>query len=101
MTRKLQSSLEASGIEWPALSNHIPGMAHVILLALGAIMSSLGVKGHTKSWGAHERDQHFGEIEWEDIGQSQRLQKEGNARIYRVSAMEPDLAKIVEKVRIS
>ena len=49
MTRELQSTLEASGLERPALMNHIPGMAHVIQLALGAFMSSLGVKGHTKS----------------------------------------------------
>jgi len=56
MTRELQSTLEASGIEWPALRNHIPCMVHIIQLALGAFMSSLGVKGHTKSWEAHERD---------------------------------------------
>jgi len=49
MTRELQSTLEASGIEWPALMNHIPCMAHVIQLALGAFMSSLGDKGRIKS----------------------------------------------------
>jgi len=70
MTRELQSTLEASGIEWPALRNHIPCMAHVIQLALGAFMSSLGVKGPTKSWEAHERDQQFGENESIDIGKS-------------------------------
>ena len=48
--------LEASGIEWPTLRNHIPCMAHVIQLPLGASMSSLGVKGRTKSWEAHEHD---------------------------------------------
>jgi len=101
MTRKLQSTLEASGIEWPALRNHIPCMAHVIQLALDAFMSSLGVKGRTKSWEAHERDQQFGENESIDIGKSQRLQKEGNARINKVSAMRPGIAKIIEKVRIS
>jgi len=57
MTRELQSTLEASGDEWPALRNHIPRMAHVIQLALGAFMSSLGVKGRTKSCEAHQRDQ--------------------------------------------
>src|SRR5882757_8173309 len=62
-TRKLQSTLEASGIGWPALRNHIPCMAHVIQLALGAFMSSLGVKGPTKSSKAHVRDQQFGENE--------------------------------------
>jgi len=76
-------------------------MAHVIQLALGAFMSSLGVNGRTKSWEAHERDQQFGENESIDIGKSQRLQKEGNARINKVSAMRPGLAKIIEKVRIS
>jgi len=101
MTRELQSTLEASGIKWPALRNHIPCMAHVIELALGAVMSSLGVKGRTKSWEARERDQQFGENESIDIGKSQRLRKEGNARINKVSAMRPGLAKIIEKVRIS
>jgi len=101
MTHELQSTLEASGIEWPALRNHIPCMAHVIQLALGAFMSSLGVKGRTKSWEAHERNQEFGENESIDIGKSQRLQKEGNARINKVLAMKPGLAKIIEKVRIS
>jgi hypothetical protein len=76
-------------------------MAHDIHLALGAFMSSLGVKGRTKSWEAHERDQQFGENESIDIGKIQRLRKEGNARINKVLAMKPGLAKIIEKVRIS
>jgi hypothetical protein len=101
MTRKLQSTLEASAIEWPALRNHILCMAHVIQLASGAFMSSLSIKGHTKSWEAHERDQQFVENESRGIGKSQRLRKEGNARINKVSAMRRGLAKIIEKVRIS
>jgi len=64
-------------------------------------MSSLGVKGHTESWEAHERNQQIGENESIDIEKSQRLRKEGNARINKVSAMRPGLAKIIEKVRIS
>jgi hypothetical protein len=101
MTRKLQSTLEASGIEWPALRNHIPCMVHVIQLALGAFMSSLGVKGRTKSWEANEHNPQFGENESIDIGKSQRLHNDGNARINKVSAMRRVLAKIIEKVRIS
>jgi len=101
MTRELQSTLETSGIESPALRNHIPCMVHVIQLALGAFMSSLGLKGRTKSWEAPERDQQFGENESIDIGKSERLRKEGNARINKVSAMKQGLAKIIEKVRIS
>jgi len=101
MTRELHSTLEASGIEWTALRNHIPCMAHVIQLAFGAFMSCLSVKGRTKSWEAHERDQQFGENGSIDIGKSQRLRKEGNARINMVSAMRPGLAKIIEKVHIS
>jgi len=101
MTHEQQSTLEASGIEWPALGNHIPCMAHVIRLALGAFMSSFGVKGCTRSWEAHECDPQCGENESIDVGKSQRLRKEGNARINKVSAMRPGLAKIIEKVRIS
>jgi len=101
MTRELQSTLEASAIQWRALMNHIPCMAHVIQLALGAFMSSLGVKGRTKSWEAHERDQQFGKNQSTDNKKCQRCRKEGNARIYKVSAMKPGLAKIMEKVCIS
>jgi hypothetical protein len=71
-------------------------MAHVIVLALGAFMSSLGVKSPTKSWEANERNQQFGENESIDIGKSQRLRKEGNGRINKVSAMRPGLVKIIE-----
>jgi hypothetical protein len=101
MTRELQSTLEASAIGWPASRNHILRMAHIIQLALGEFMSSLGVKGRTKSWEAHECNQQFGENESIDIGKSQRLRKEGNARIIKVTAMRPGLAKIIEKVCIS
>jgi len=76
-------------------------MVHVLHLALGAFMSNLGVKGCTKSWEAHERDQRFGANESIDIGKSQRLRKEGNARINNVLAMRPGLAKIIDKVCIS
>jgi hypothetical protein len=76
-------------------------MAHVIQLSLGAFRSSVGVKGCTKSWEAPEHDQQFGENESTDIGNSQRLRKEGNARINTVSAMRPGSAKIIGKVPIS
>ena len=101
MTDEPQTTLEASGIEWPASRNHVPCMVHVIHLALGAFMSTLDVKGCTKSWEAPEHDQLFGENESTDIGKSQGLQKEGNARFNKVSAMRPGLAKIIEKVHIS
>ena len=101
MTRELQSTLVDSGIEWPALRNHISCMAHIIQLASGAFISSLGVKGRTKSWEAHEHDQQLGENESIDNGNSQKLRKEGNARIKKVSAMRPGLARIIEKVRTS
>jgi len=70
MTRELQSTLEASAIKWPTLRNHIQCVAHDIQLSLGAFISSLGVRGRTKSWEAHERDQQFGENESIDIGKS-------------------------------
>jgi len=81
MTRELQTTLEASGILCPLLRNHMPCMAKVIQLALGAFMSSLRVNGRTKYWEAHERDQQFGQNESTNIGKSERLRKEGNARI--------------------
>jgi len=101
MRRKLQSTFQASGIEEPALSNHTSCMAHVIQLASGAFMSSLDVKGCTKSWEAHVCHYQFGENEGKAIEKCQRLGKEGNARINTVSAMRPGLAKIIEKVHIS
>jgi len=101
MTCELQSTLEASTIRWPALRNHIPCIANVIQLALGAFMSCLGVKGCTRSWEAHERDQEFGENVSIEIGKSERLRREGNTIINKVSAMNPGLAKIIEKVHIS
>ena len=76
-------------------------MVHIIQPALGASMSSLGVKVCTKSWEAQEHDQQIGDNESTGIGKSQRLQNEGNARINKVSAMRPGLAKIIEKVHIS
>jgi len=101
MTWELHSTLEATGNEWPALLNHIPCMAQVVQLAIGAVRSSLGVKGRTNSSESHDRDQHFAENDSMDIGKSQRLRKEGNARMNKVSAMKPGLAKINGKVRIS
>jgi hypothetical protein len=101
MTQELPSTLDASGIMWPAMGNHIPCMAHVIQVALGAFISSLGLKGRTKSWVAHEQVQQFGENETTDIGKSQRLQKEVNARFNKVSTMRPGVAKIIGKVPIS
>jgi len=76
-------------------------MAHVIQLALGAFMSTVGVKGCTKSWEAHECNPQFGENQSTDIRKCQRLRKEGNGRINKVSAMRPGLAKIIENVHVS
>jgi uncharacterized membrane protein len=100
MTQKRQLTLADSGIGWPALVNHLPCMVHVIPLALGVFMCSLGVNGRTKSWTAQECDHKFGMNEWIGIGKSQRLWIEGNAVINKVSSMRPGLAKIIEKVHI-
>jgi len=75
MSWELQSTLQASRINWPAMRNHIPCLAHDIQHALGAFMRNLGLKGRTKSWETHERDPKFGENESTDIGISQRLRK--------------------------
>jgi len=101
MTREQWSTHLASGIEWPALRNHIPCMVHGIQLVLGAFMTSLGIEGHNKSREAEERDQQFGENKSIDIGRSQRLHKQGNDWTTKVSAMRPGLAMIIETVCIS
>jgi hypothetical protein len=89
MSCELQSKLKSSAIKWHALRAQTSCMAHVIQLALGAFMCILSVKGCTESWEAQERDHQFGENEGIDIGKSERLQKEGNTRISKVSAMKP------------
>lgn len=76
-------------------------MAHVIQLTVGEFMCSLGVTGCTKSWEAHEHNVKFGENENTAIGESQRLRREGNARINKESAIRPGLAKQIDKVHIS
>jgi hypothetical protein len=76
-------------------------MAHVIQLAFGVFMNNVGVIRRTKSREDHERNQQFGENQTIDIGNSQRLRKDDNARINKISAMRPALAKITEKVCIS
>jgi len=83
------------------MMNHTPWKEHIIQLAFGGFMSSLRVQGLMKSWQAHECDQQFGENDRPDIGKCQRMWKEGNARINKVSAMRPGFAKIIEKVCIS
>jgi hypothetical protein len=75
-------------------------MAHIMQLAVGAFMNSLWVMGCTEFWEAHERDQPFGDNEFSDIGKSQRLRKEGNTRINKVSAMKSGLVKSIGKVPI-
>jgi hypothetical protein len=76
-------------------------MAHVMQLPLGSFISSFRVKRCTKSSESPERDQQFGVNQSIDFEKSQRLRKEGNAKINKVSAMKPGLAKIIEKVHIS
>jgi len=101
MTRKVQWTLEFSRLQWTALRDHIPFMAHFIQLPLWPFMNRPCVEGGTKSSEAHEREQQFNENDGLHIGKNQRLQKEGNARIHKVSAIRPGVAMIIEKVRIS
>jgi len=79
-----------------------PSMHGIHLSAcFGCVHEQSWGKGRTKSLEAHEHDQQFGENESTDIGKSQRLWKEGNSRINKVSAMGQGLAKIIAKVWIS
>jgi len=101
ITCQLSSTPEDTAIKWHALRNHIRCMVHIIQLTVGAFRNSLGLRGCTNTWEAHELDQQLGENKSRDIGKSQRRGKEGNARINKVLAMRSGLAKIIEKVRIS
>jgi len=100
MTWELQPTLEASVIELPAMGNHIPCMACIAEVTLGAFMSSLGVNGPTKYWEAYKHDPQFGENEYTVIAKSQGPRKEDNARINKVSAKRPGFGKLIEKLRI-
>lgn len=64
-------------------------------------MSSPIIKGHTTSWETYEHDQQCGEYGSMDLGESERLTKEGNAIVNKVSAMCSASAKIIEKELIS
>jgi len=101
MTCELQSTLHATGIQWPALRNPIPCMPHVIQHAFGAFISRHSVLCGKKSWEAYVCDQQYSGDEIIHIGQRQTLQKEGNAGINNFSAMRPGLAQIIGKVDIS
>jgi len=100
-TCKIQSTLPNSAIKSPALRNHITCMVHIIQLALGAFIRSLGITGSTRSCEAPECDQQCGENQCLDNGNGQTLRKDGNGRIHTGLARRPGLAKIIEKVHIS
>ena len=70
------------GVEWSALRNHIPCMAHVIQLCVSGFMVKLGVKGRKKSWEAYERDEQF---------QQEEGKKAVQGRVRRVTDMAPGL----------
>jgi hypothetical protein len=55
----------------------------------------------SKGLEAHQHNWEFEENESTDIGKCQRLWKEDNTRIIKVSGMRPGFARIIEKVRIS
>jgi hypothetical protein len=61
-------------------------MAHIIQLALGAFTIALGVKAPTNSWETLEQDQQVGENGSTHIAKRQRLWKECNAKISKVSS---------------
>ena len=93
MTGCLQKLLENGGTDWSAEQNHLPCMTHVIQLALGAFMDSLGVKGRHKSWEDNEREK----IGQETVGSNRRKRVCG-VRVEKVASLEPGFNKIVEKV---
>ena len=70
----------------------MPCMAHLIQLALGGFMNTLGVKGHQQSWEDTERKKIIADRERES---KRRI---GGARVERVALLKCGFNKIVEKV---
>jgi hypothetical protein len=93
MTRKFQEALVASGQEWNAAQNHIPCMAHVIQLVLGAFMASLGIQGRAKSWAEHEREKQT-----QCQPSKGKVPAKKRTRVCRVEELEAGFHKIIEKV---
>jgi hypothetical protein len=91
MTNCLERLLENESTVWSAEQNHLPCMTHIIQLALGAFMDSLGVKVRHKSWEDTEREKIGGQ-------KSSGRNKGGGARVDKVVSLEPGFHKIVEKV---
>ena len=56
MVKELYRSMKAMEVDWSAVQNHIPCMAHIIQLALVAFMKSLGIQGRNRSWEDGVRD---------------------------------------------
>ena len=83
------------------MRNHVRCMAHVIELALDTSLNSFSANSCTQFWEAHERNQQSGENKSIDIGKSPRFRTQGNSQIDKLLAVRSDLAKIIEKIRIS
>ena len=81
----LQNALEIVGVTWPAANNHMPCIAHVIQLSLGAFMKELKITGRESYYQEEERDQL-------------KKDKKGRSRIERFNDMPRGFKKIVEKV---
>lgn len=71
----------------------MPCMTHVIQLALGAFMDSLGVKGRAKSWEDTEREKMGNGDERSKGGRGT-----GGTRVERINLLSAGFNKIVEKV---
>lgn len=81
----LQDALAIVGVIWPAANNHMPCMAHVIQLSLGAFMKELKITGRESYYQEEERDQL-------------KKDRQGNSRIQKFIDMPRGFKKIVEKV---
>lgn len=81
----LQAALKIVGVKWSAFNNHMPCMAHVIQLSLGAFMKELKITGRAKFYA----EQAFRQEETEQ-GKKSKIQK--------FLELPKGFAKIVEKV---
>ena len=95
MSAGIERAMAIMGHQWSSANNHMPCMAHVIQLALGAFMSKLQIAGRESYYQEEQRDQL---VEVEGLGPGGRGKM---SRIERFKLMPKGFKKTIEKVSIA
>jgi hypothetical protein len=92
MAKTLEEDLTKAGRRWDSKAYHVPCMAHVIQLCLGAFMNTLEVQQHEKHW--MEVEQEKNQTEGEQQVKGLKMKK----RLVAFEKIPSGFAKIVECV---